>query len=156
MGALFLHGRASLFAASKPGEAGGEVVEDARVAAADQVLLARLATVMEAGGWRNEGMTIGGLARELGTPEHQLRRLINRRLGHRNFADFVNGYRVAAAKARLADPAEARTTIAVIAFDLGFGSLSPFNRAFRASTGSTPTAWRQEALHARAARVKAD
>jgi AraC-like DNA-binding protein len=88
------------------------------------------------------------LARDLGTPEHRLRRLINLRLGHRNFADFVNGYRISAAKDRLANPADAETTIAVIAFDLGFGSLSPFNRAFRATTGSTPTRWRAEALQA--------
>ena len=29
----------------------------------------------------------------LGTPEHRLRALINRKLGHRNFSSFLNGYR---------------------------------------------------------------
>ena len=111
---------------------------------------------MARGAWRNEGLTISILAGELGTPEHRLRRLINLSLGHRNFADFVNGYRVAAAQDRLADPAEARTTIAVIAFDLGFGSLSPFNRAFRATTGSTPTQWRALAMQRWLAAEKPD
>ena len=98
--------------------------------------------------WRREGLTIGDLARELDAPEHRPRRLINQRLGHRNFADFLNGHRIAAAQRRLADPAEARTTVAAIAFDLGFGSLGPFNRAFRAATGATPTDWRRQALAA--------
>jgi len=73
-------------------------------------------------------------------------RLTNQRLGHRNFADFVNSHRIEAAKARLADPAHAAETVAQIAFDLGYGSLGPFNRAFRAATGATPTAWRRRAL----------
>jgi len=38
--------------------------------------------------------------------------------------------------------------VAAIAFDLGYGSLGPFNRAFRAATGATPTEWRRQALAA--------
>jgi AraC-like DNA-binding protein len=101
---------------------------------------------MAEGAWRNEDLTIRSLADQLETQEHRLRRLINLRLGHRNFADFVNGYRIEAAQRRLADPAEAQTTVAAIAYDVGYGSLSPFNRAFRRMTGSTPTTWRAEAL----------
>ena len=119
---------------------------DARAESADRVLTARLNEVMAAGAWRREGLTIGGLAKELGEPEYRLRRLINQRLGHRNFADFVNGFRIEAAKARLCNPADARTTVAAIAFDLGYGSLGPFNRAFRAATSMTPTEWRRQAL----------
>lgn len=117
----------------------------ATLMAADRLLLGKLESFMDAGGWHREGLSIGVLARELGSQEHRLRRLINTRLGHRNFADFVNGYRIEAAKALLADPAEAEATIARIAFNLGFGSLSPFNRAFRAATGVTPRAWRNAA-----------
>lgn len=123
-------------------------VADARAEAADRVLAGRLDELMSAGAWRREGLTIGALAKELGEPEYRLRRLINQRLGHRNFADFVNGFRIEAAKARLGDPTEARTTVAAIAFDLGYGSLGPFNRAFRAATGATPTEWRRQALQA--------
>lgn len=141
-GVLFLQGRPTVFGAARRAEAGG----NARAEAADRQLAGRLETFMAAGGWRTEGLTIGGVARTLDTPEHQLRRLINRRLGHRNFADFVNGHRIEAAKRRLADPAEARTTVAVVAFDLGYGSLGPFNRAFRAATGATPSEWRRQAL----------
>lgn len=144
MGGLLLQARAPLFATPAV-----EVeVPDAKLVAADRAMLAKLAAFMAAGGWLREGLSIGTVARELGTQEHRLRRLINTRLGHRNFADFLNGYRIEAAKARLADPELAEATIASIAFDLGFGSLSPFNRAFRAATGTAPTAWRRGALAA--------
>jgi AraC-like DNA-binding protein len=142
VGVLFLHARAPLFPVQTAEPADG----DPRTEAADRLLLVSLTRFMDADGWRGERLTIGGLARELGTPEHRLRRLINHRMGHRNFADFLNSYRIDAAKRRLADPVEARTTIAVIAFDLGYGSLSTFNRAFRRATGSTPTEWRRAAL----------
>ncbi len=96
--------------------------------------------------WRREGLTIGSLAEEVGVPEHRLRRLINDHLGHRNFAAFVNVYRIGAAKQRLADPATARTPISAIVFELGFASLGPFNRAFKEATGQTPSEWRKAQL----------
>lgn len=142
--AVFLQARSAVFGRIRRETS----TSDARAEAAERVLAGKLNTLMSDGAWRREGLTIGALARDLGEPEHRLRRLINQRLGHRNFADFVNGYRIEAAKARLGDPTEARTTVAAIAFDLGFGSLGPFNRAFRAATGATPTEWRRQALQA--------
>jgi AraC-like DNA-binding protein len=139
---LFLQVNATVAGAPKRAVMG----PDPRGEAAERQVLAKLDEFMAAGAWRREGLTIGQLAEELATPEHRLRRLINQRLGHRNFADFVNGHRIEAAKRRLADPAEARTTVAAIAFDLGYGSLGPFNRAFRAATGLTPTEWRRTQL----------
>jgi AraC-like DNA-binding protein len=140
--ALFLEAQLAMFGVARRAAAG----PDGRAEAVERVMLEKLNALMAAGGWRREGLTIGQLAGELGEPEHRLRRLINQRLGHRNFAEFVNSYRIEAAKARLSDPAEARTTVAAIAFELGYGSLGPFNRAFRAATGATPTEWRREAL----------
>lgn len=96
--------------------------------------------------WQREGLTIGDLAAAIGLPEHRLRRLINDELGHRNFASFVNQHRIAAARSLLGDPAAASRNIASIAFDLGFGSLGPFNRAFREATGVTPTEYRRLAI----------
>lgn len=112
-----------------------------------QMWLDRLAAAMANDRpWRREGLTIADLATEVGLPEHRLRRLINIELGHRNFATFVNQHRVAAAQALLADPAQSARSVASIAFDLGFGSLGPFNRAFREATGSTPTDYRRAQL----------
>ena len=115
--------------------------------AGDRLLLSKLEALMGAGeAWRREGLTIGALASDMGAPEHKLRRLINDHLGFRNFAAFVNARRIDAAKARLADPAKAREPVSAIAFDLGFGSLGPFNRAFKEATGQTPTEWRRQSL----------
>jgi AraC-like DNA-binding protein len=92
--------------------------------------------------WKREGLSIGTFAHELSIPEYRLRRLINERLGYKNFADFINSHRIAAAKTILSDPSQATLTISQLAFDLGFGSLGPFNRAFKASTDLSPTDWR--------------
>jgi len=89
------------------------------------------------------------LAQRLGIPEYKLRRLINQRLGYRNFNVFLNNHRIEESKAALADPAQAEVPIITIAMDAGFQSLGPFNRAFKALTGVTPTEYRR--LNARAA-----
>ena len=68
---------------------------------------------------------------------------INQGLGHRNFNSFVNGYRIAEVKAALADPRQAEVPVLTIALDAGFNSLGPFNRAFKAETGLTPTEYRR-------------
>lgn len=92
--------------------------------------------------YRDENLSIGALASRLGVPEYRLRRLINQRLGHRNFAACLNRWRLDEAKLALGDPAQREVPIATIAFDCGFGSLGPFNRAFKAETGVTPSAYR--------------
>jgi AraC-like DNA-binding protein len=110
---------------------------------ADRLVLARLETAMDQDEvWRGEDLSISALAALVGAPEHRLRRLINGVLGHRNFADYVNGRRIEAAKTALAAPDLALKSISAIAYDLGFASLGPFNRAFRTATGVTPTEWR--------------
>jgi len=93
--------------------------------------------------YREEKLTIGTLAGQLGVPEYRLRRVINQQLGHRNFNAFLNGYRIADAKRALADPAMAEVPVLTIAMDAGFQSLGPFNRAFKADTGMTPTEFRR-------------
>lgn len=96
--------------------------------------------------WKEEGLTIASLALRAQMPETQLRRLINDCLGYRNFPSYVNAHRIAAAKARLADPQEARISISTIAYDIGFASLGPFNRAFKEEAGVSPSEWRRKAL----------
>ena len=93
--------------------------------------------------YREEGLNIAALAARLAIPEYRLRRLINQRLGHRNFAAFLNGYRLDDATAALADPAQDQVPILIIALDAGFASIGVFNRAFKARTGMTPTEFRR-------------
>jgi AraC-like DNA-binding protein len=96
--------------------------------------------------WKEEGLTIASLALRAGMPETQLRRLINDCLGYRNFPSYVNAHRIAAAKSRLADPNGARVSISTIAYETGFASLGPFNRAFKEEAGVSPSEWRRKAL----------
>ena len=93
--------------------------------------------------YRQDGLTIGALAQRLTLPEYRLRRLINQGLGHRNFNSFLNHYRIEEAKAALADPEQAAVPVLTIAMDTGFSSLGPFNRAFKAETGQTPSEYRR-------------
>lgn len=124
-------------------------VETLDLTPADRLVLARLDKAMNQNEvWRGEDLSIGTLAALVGAPEHRLRKLINGTLGHRNFADYVNGRRIEAAKIALSDPEQALKSVSTIAYELGFASLGPFNRAFRAAAGVTPTAWRQDATPA--------
>ena len=93
--------------------------------------------------YRHDNVTIGTLATKLRIPEYRLRRLINQKLGYRNFNVFLNNHRIEEAKAALADPAQAEVPVITIAMDAGFASLGPFNRAFKAVTGVTPTEYRR-------------
>ena len=77
------------------------------------------------------------------TQEHVLRRAINRRLGYRNFNEFLHDYRLAHIAHRLADPAERHLPVLTIALDSGYGSIGPFNRAFKARFGVTPSQFRE-------------
>ena len=113
----------------------------------DTHLLAQIDKAMAEELWRREGLTIGEMADELSVPEHKLRHAINRDLGYRNFPAFVNGYRIDAAKAALSAPENAQKTILEIAYDVGFASLGPFNKAFRAMTGTSPRDFRRSATN---------
>jgi AraC-like DNA-binding protein len=115
--------------------------------AADPALLRRLDRLMvEERVYRREGLTIGALAAKLGVQEYRLRQAINEGLGYRNFNAFLNSYRLGEAKAALADPGQEEVPILTIAMDAGFRSLGPFNRAFKADTGTTPTEFRRNVL----------
>ena len=100
--------------------------------------------------YREEDLTIAALALKLGVPEHRLRRLINQKLGHRNFSAYLNQWRLGDAKQALCDPTQRAVPITTIALDAGFRSLGPFNRAFKGETGVTPSEFRAQALGAAA------
>lgn len=128
---------------------GPRVIQEPTVAPKDHATHTRLVAAMQDDKlYREHGLGIGDLAAKLHVPEHQLRALINKGLGYRNFASFLNQYRLAEAKHALADPEQARTPILTIAMDVGYASLATFNRAFRSEEGMTPSAFRTDALQA--------
>ena len=115
----------------------------------DALLLEALRKLMvEERAYREDSLSIASLSQALGVQEYRLRRLINGQLGHRNFSAFVNGYRLSEAQAALADPGQAEVPVLTIALDAGFGSIGPFNRAFKAHTGLTPTEYRRARIGA--------
>jgi AraC-like DNA-binding protein len=103
--------------------------------------LARVNRTMQEGFYRQEKLTLKDLAVALGLPEYKVRAVINKELGYRNFNEFINEYRIAEAAQRLIS--EPDTPISNIALDVGYRTLSSFNRAFRKEKETTPTAYRE-------------
>lgn len=103
-------------------------------------LLARLdAAMVQDHAYRSEGLTLAALAQRLDVGEAALRALINQHLGFRNFNDFLHQHRLAEATERLA---QEDLPVLSIALGCGYGSIGPFNRAFRQRLGMTPTDYR--------------
>jgi AraC-like DNA-binding protein len=92
-------------------------------------------------------LDLAALSRHSGWPAAYISQALNQHL-KQNFSEFVGGFRLAAAKRRLADPRERRTVLDV-ALGCGFGSKSTFNAAFRRDTHLTPREFRRQ--HAQAA-----
>lgn len=105
-------------------------------------LVAQLTQVMNAEHfYRTEKLTLKMLAEKMSLPEYRLRALINKTFGYRNFNEYVNQLRIEEACQRLS--AEPDTPIQNIALDVGYRTLSSFNRAFRDLKQQTPTEFRQ-------------
>lgn len=71
--------------------------------------------------------------------------IINKHFGT-NFYEYINSYRIEAAKAMLADPMYKEMTILDILMKSGFNSKSAFHRFFNRLVGMSPTAYRKQKL----------
>lgn len=71
--------------------------------------------------------------------------IINKHFGT-NFYEYINSYRIEAAKSMLADPANKEMTILDILMKSGFNSKSAFHRFFNRLVGTSPTAYRKKML----------
>ena len=91
--------------------------------------------------YKDHSISLGKLAKILSMTPHALSQVINEQLSS-NFNDFINSYRVEEAKKMLMDPERKNFTIASIAYDSGFNTLSAFNVAFKKFTGVTPSQFR--------------
>ena len=116
------------------------VAPESHPAPEDSPALKRLRLAMsEQHAYRREGLTVAALAADLGMGEAALRALINQQLGYRNFNDFLHHHRLQEASVRLVTE---DLPILTIALDCGYGSIGPFNRAFRQRFGITPSEYR--------------
>ena len=90
----------------------------------------------------NPDLTIKDMAKELRLPSRKLSHIINRRF-NKNFAGFINDYRIDYAKERLRKPQDERETVLEIMYDVGFNSKSSFYTIFKNKTGRTPSEYRK-------------
>lgn len=109
----------------------------------DKQLFAKLeAEMVEKQAYLEPGISIETLAIRLGSTPYKLRYLINSRLGYRHFSAYVNSMRIEAVKRDFLNSEKNEIPILTIALNSGFNPLSPFNRAFKAQEGVTPSEFR--------------
>lgn len=119
--------------------ASGELnTEDANILA-DQVLQAFNDDAL----LTQPNLKISDLADHIDEQEYKVTRCITSHLQYRNFNHLVNKLRIERAIGMLKNPDNSHLNIATIAFDCGYNSLGPFNRAFKFQTGMTPSEYRQ-------------
>ncbi|MEG3125539.1 helix-turn-helix domain-containing protein [Sphingomonas sp. GB1N7] len=99
------------------------------------------AEAVRAGGWAADPeLSLASLARLLGTNSGYLSRALNEGLGI-GFSAFVNGLRSEAVAERLRGGGA--EDLIDLALEAGFASKASFNRAFRATFGMSPSAYRR-------------
>lgn len=98
-------------------------------------------------GWAGDpDIDVATLARLLGTNTAYLSRALNEGL-EQNFSTFINGLRCRAVMDRL--QANDSRDVLTLALEAGFASKASFNRAFRATTGMTPSQYRTHVAEAK-------
>jgi AraC-like DNA-binding protein len=102
----------------------------------------KLNTLMQQGFYRTEHLTLKDLATELELPEYKTRSLINQTLGYRNFNDYINQLRIHEAAERL--KSEPDSPVLNISLDVGYRTLSSFNRAFKDIMSMSPSEYRSK------------
>lgn len=88
-------------------------------------------------------LTLRSLAQMLGIPANHLSQLLNEGFD-KNFAEFVNAYRVETFQSKAADPRLQHLTILGLAYESGFNSKTVFNTFFKKMTGKTPKEYWKE------------
>ena len=91
----------------------------------------------------NPDLTLPGLSAIVNCPINHLSQVINAGFGV-SFFDYLNGYRIEAAKQILVDPSDPPPAILTVAFNVGFNSNSAFYSAFKRSCGQTPAQFRRQ------------
>ena len=99
--------------------------------------------IIEEKGYQNTELTLKSLSEDLKVSTQILSLVINKK-ADMNFNSFINHHRVEDAKTKFQDSEYDNRTIASIAFEVGFNSITSFNSAFKKETGKTPQSFRSE------------
>lgn len=92
----------------------------------------------------NAALTVNMVAQHTGLTPKTISAVLNQHL-HKNFNEYVNGYRVNLFKEKLLQADADQLTFAGIAYDCGFSSTATFQRAFKQLTGMSPSEFRKKA-----------
>ncbi len=90
----------------------------------------------------DSSLTLDRLAEKLNFPRHHLSQVINEWLG-KTFTEYLTELRLRHVISCFENPKMNHLTIAAIAFDLGFNSISTFNEVFKKYHVHTPSAYRK-------------
>ena len=90
-------------------------------------------------------LTLRGLAQTMEIPPNHLSQLLNEGLD-KNFAEYINFYRLETFKSKVTDPTQQRFTLIALAYDSGFNSKTVFNTFFKKKMGKTPKAYWNEVV----------
>lgn len=102
-----------------------------------------LRLIVEEKQFQNADLTLKSLSEALNTSPQIVSLVINQKSG-KNFNNFINTYRIEESKRLLQLEKFKNQTIAAIAYEVGFNSISSFNTAFKKQTGETPMTYRQQ------------
>jgi AraC-like DNA-binding protein len=91
----------------------------------------------------DENISLKTLAEKISIPHYQLSQLLNEKL-NRNFSDFINYHRIEEAKKILRTSRGTNRKNTVLAYDVGFNSMTVFYKAFRKFAGMTPNQYKKE------------
>ncbi len=94
--------------------------------------------------YREHGLTLAHLSKKMKMREYLLRKLINSQLGYNNFNEYLSDYRLQEVVDRFHDREYDFTPIHTLAYDAGYKSISPFNRAFKKKYNLSPSAYRKK------------
>ena len=86
------------------------------------------------------------LANLVNQPDYKVTKAITNDLEFRNFNQMMNSYRIQEAIRLFSEPKYSHYSILSIAMNSGFGSIGPFNRAFKDKTGMTPREFRNKQI----------
>lgn len=92
----------------------------------------------------NPHLQLSELAKQLNYPSRKLSNLINE-VGNLNFNQFINQFRVEAAKKLLLDPEMRHLNLLGIAYQVGFNSKTSFYTTFKQAVGQTPNQFKKQA-----------
>lgn len=93
--------------------------------------------------YKNPEVSLKSLSESLNVSTQMLSMAINQK-SNKNFNRLINGYRIEESIRLFQLKKFDHLTIAAIAFEVGFNSISSFNTAFKNQTGQTPQSYRNQ------------